>query len=1018
MKVMSRYLVCMLLQPYMLMVSAQSADQNYISTYRYTDVSTFIGEHQYYDGLGRLVGKTAVGLSPASGVDLVESITYDGFGQVKRSGKKVGLSGNNGKYTVISQDQYVADYKDPYAYEEYSYEASPLGRKLREAGPGAAWIMQGKCQTTSYLTNSSSSHLSCLLFEISNDKLVNKSYYPNGALNIVKTVDEDGRSRYEFRDGLGRIVLSRKVLSNVDVDTYYIYNDMGELCAVLPPEASARLATPGAYSCKEEEAILDYAYLYSYDVRHRCISKKFPGADEITIEYDDADRPTTMQTGEQRVNGTVTKMSYDWQGRLRKKSCDILTLEYYYDGYDSVPVRNALWYVEKAGYDAKSDNVKGLMTASVVSTDNGKQLCTIYYYDKKGRVVLKNSENNLDGVDRYYYRYTYTGKIDKLFHEHTSKGIKHEELYLYDYDMADRLVKVRHQLNGGAIVCLRQNTYDRLGRLSSQKVFDKESISYTCNIKEWPVSIASQNFEETLSYYDGTAPEFGGNISAMTWRSGGNPLTRGYNYEYDGLSRLTSASYIEDGTANKHYDTKYTYDLMGNFLTVKRRGMRANESFGTIDDVKFSYHGNQLVNAEDNVIDPTYKDVWNFVDGSNESVEYGYDRNGNVTKDLNKQILKIKYNALNLPTNIEFEGDKGVVYVYGATGKKLQASYGTALLNIRITLDYCDNMIYENGKLDMLLVDGGYISFSTGKPVYHYYLKDHLGNNRVVVNHDTGYIEQVNHYYPYGGLMAESTGGNVQRYRYNGKELDRMHGLDWYDYGARWYDASSARWNAIDVKCEDVYSWTPYAYCEDSPLINIDPNGLEKIDLLPNTSSNKSLKNDIYYFSDDPNVINVWVHGLPKGLGIAYQNIANASDFAAMLGEKSKIWKNHKQGEELTIVLHSCNTSDFARTLSEDAIFENVLIVAPDKQLQVRDGKINGVYQISTGVSNYGGKNVKEILKSTGSWQGYKNGRSYNRYSGDFKTSLQNSDKPGAKGFDYGSFWNRIVNRIMRLLKF
>ena len=43
-------------------------------------------------------------------------------------------------------------------------------------------------------------------------------------------------------------------------------------------------------------------------------------------------------------------------------------------------------------------------------------------------------------------------------------------------------------------------------------------------------------------------------------------------------------------------------------------------------------------------------------------------------------------------------------------------------------------------------------------------------------------------YYPYGGLMGESTGSDAQPYKYNGKELDRHSGLDWYDYGARWYD--------------------------------------------------------------------------------------------------------------------------------------------------------------------------------------------------------------------------------------
>ena len=38
--------------------------------------------------------------------------------------------------------------------------------------------------------------------------------------------------------------------------------------------------------------------------------------------------------------------------------------------------------------------------------------------------------------------------------------------------------------------------------------------------------------------------------------------------------------------------------------------------------------------------------------------------------------------------------------------------------------------------------------------------------------------------------MANSTNHNQQRYKYNGKELDRMHGLDWYDYGARWMNAA------------------------------------------------------------------------------------------------------------------------------------------------------------------------------------------------------------------------------------
>lgn len=58
--------------------------------------------------------------------------------------------------------------------------------------------------------------------------------------------------------------------------------------------------------------------------------------------------------------------------------------------------------------------------------------------------------------------------------------------------------------------------------------------------------------------------------------------------------------------------------------------------------------------------------------------------------------------------------------------------------------DYCANKVYENDTLLMSLFDGGYVSYD--------------------VKADA--------------LSPSSS----QRYKYNGKELDRTHGLDWYDY--------------------------------------------------------------------------------------------------------------------------------------------------------------------------------------------------------------------------------------------
>ena len=158
-----------------------------------------------------------------------------------------------------------------------------------------------------------------------------------------------------------------------------------------------------------------------------------------------------------------------------------------------------------------------------------------------------------------------------------------------------------------------------------------------------------------------------------------------------------------------------------------------------------------------------------------------YNSNGILIQDLNKKT-EIQYNCLNLPSCIEFEDGGVISYLYDAKGIKFRTTH--IIAGKTTTTDYFDDAIYENGVLTTLLTELGYISLVDGK--YHYYLKDHQGNNRVVVGQN-GSVEEVNHYYPFGGTFASTS--SVQPYKYNGKELDRQGGLDWYDYGARHYDA-------------------------------------------------------------------------------------------------------------------------------------------------------------------------------------------------------------------------------------
>ena len=70
-----------------------------------------------------------------------------------------------------------------------------------------------------------------------------------------------------------------------------------------------------------------------------------------------------------------------------------------------------------------------------------------------------------------------------------------------------------------------------------------------------------------------------------------------------------------------------------------------------------------------------------------------------------------------------------------------------------------------------------------------------------------------------------STASEVQSRKYNGKELDKMHGLNTYDYGARQYAPILGRWDRMDPLCEKYYSISPYVYCMNNPVMFLDPDG-------------------------------------------------------------------------------------------------------------------------------------------------------------------------------------------------
>ena len=155
------------------------------------------------------------------------------------------------------------------------------------------------------------------------------------------------------------------------------------------------------------------------------------------------------------------------------------------------------------------------------------------------------------------------------------------------------------------------------------------------------------------------------------------------------------------------------------------------------------------------------------------------------------------------------------------------------------TTDYIGSVIYEGRRASTVRFEGGYASFSPlavsssrPAPTFHYYIPDYLGNNRAVVNEATGAMEQITHYYPWGGVYADlGTGAAVQPFKYGDKELDLSNGIARYDYTARAYVPATLRFDRLDRYTGDYPHISPYAFCANNPVNILDPSGNQIIQI-------------------------------------------------------------------------------------------------------------------------------------------------------------------------------------------
>lgn len=294
------------------------ADPNSLSP---TQVTTAT---QYIDGLGRPYQSVGKQSSPMQ-KDIVSASYFDAFGRSPKSLLPyVSTTSTGAAQPTAFGDQYafyqLANTKVPASTKPFSYtlfDGSPLNQSRETAAPGDSWVgtagTVGAHSTREIIAVNQANEVALYIYSPVNALVTNGGYYGAGQLVIKKSTDEQGNDILEYSDKQGRVVC-KKVQYGINAgvkqytSTYYIYDDVGMLSVVIPPEASSKMGTEyfgaGATSTTQDNFLKRWAFRYAYDARKRMIQKQVPGADPVYMVYDKLDRLVLTQDGNQRAAST------------------------------------------------------------------------------------------------------------------------------------------------------------------------------------------------------------------------------------------------------------------------------------------------------------------------------------------------------------------------------------------------------------------------------------------------------------------------------------------------------------------------------------------------------------------------------------------------------------------------------------------------------------------------------------------------------------------------------------------
>ena len=321
-----------------------------------------------------------------------------------------------------------------------------------------------------------------------------------------------------------------------------------------------------------------------------------------------------------------------------------------------------------------------------------------------------------------------------------------------------------------------------LGRVSDERHYNEFG-----ELDSYAATFGGQVLFETQYQRDAL-----GRIVKMTEKILGDSKTRSFDYDSNGR--------LEKEFENGQLIAQYHYDSNGNRTSLTTPEVITNSSHDAQD---------RLISSGNAAYSYNNFGQLNGMNKGQETIRYNYDELGNLRKVTKPGVGTIEYlsDGHNRKIGTKVNGDlvSGLIYKDELNPvAQFDAKGNLQSVFVYGTEQYVPNYIVKGGRTFRLITD-------------------HLGSVRLVVDIESGKVEQRIDFDAFG-VVIEDTNPGFQPFGFTGGIYDNLTGL--VRFGARDYDPHTGRWTSKDPILFDGGETNLYSYAGNDPVNWIDVYGL------------------------------------------------------------------------------------------------------------------------------------------------------------------------------------------------